>query len=60
MIHRAYQDGADEEMVVCALLHDIGEVLSPSNHGEIVAGILKPYISEKMHWILGHHEIFQV
>lgn len=56
---RAYQNGEDEEMVVCCLLHDIGEMLSPSNHGEIAAAILKPYISEKSYWILANHEVFQ-
>jgi predicted HD phosphohydrolase len=29
---------ADEELVVVALLHDIGETLSPINHGEVAAG----------------------
>jgi len=28
----------DEELVVVALLHDIGETLSPINHGEVAAG----------------------
>ena len=26
---------------VCALLHDIGELLSPSNHGEVAAGVYR-------------------
>ncbi|XP_065054869.1 uncharacterized protein LOC135683523 isoform X3 [Rhopilema esculentum] len=56
---RAYHNGEDEEGVVCCLLHDIGELLSPSNHGEIPAAILKPYISEKWYWILANHEVFQ-
>lgn len=56
---RAYQDGADEEMVVAALLHDIGDHLAPYNHGEIAASILKPYVSEKTYWILKHHGVFQ-
>ena len=56
---RAYRDNADEEVIVCALLHDIGELYSPSNHGEIAASILKPYISRKMYWVLANHEIFQ-
>jgi predicted HD phosphohydrolase len=56
---RAYRDGADEEMVVVALLHDIGEVLSPGNHGEVAAGLLRPYVSDKNHWLLLHHEIYQ-
>jgi len=50
---------ADEELVVVALLHDIGETLSPVNHGEVAASVLRPYISPQNYWILNHHEIFQ-
>ena len=39
---RAHRDGADEEMVVAALLHDIGDLLSPSNHSELAAAVLRP------------------
>lgn len=56
---RALDDKADEEMVVMALLHDIGELLSPLNHGEIAGAILRPYIDPDLYWILSHHEIFQ-
>ena len=57
---RALHDGRDEEYVVCALLHDIGESLGPFNHGDVVASILKPFISEANHWMLAHHPVFQV
>lgn len=50
----------DEELVVIALLHDIGETLSPINHGEVAAGVLRPFISPRNWWILMHHEIFQL
>ncbi|RHY29867.1 hypothetical protein DYB32_004790 [Aphanomyces invadans] len=56
----AVEDGADEEMIVCALLHDVGEMLSPCNHGEIAGAILRPYVSPERYWMLAHHEIFQV
>lgn len=56
---RAYRDGRDEEYVVVALLHDIGETLGPLNHGAVIASILKPFISEANHWTLAHHPIFQ-
>lgn len=56
---RAHRDGRDEEYVVCALLHDIGDILLPASHAELGAAILKPYISEENHWILEHHGIFQ-
>jgi len=56
---RAERDGADDETVVCALLHDIGDVISPLNHSQVAAAMLRPYISEKNHWILKHHGLFQ-
>jgi len=56
---RALRDGRDEEYVVVTLLHDIGEALGPLNHGEVIAAILKPFISEANHWTLEHHPLFQ-
>eukprot|EP00605_Chrysophyceae_sp_TOSAG23-4_P000211 GSChrysophyteH1.ASY1.ANO1.247.1 assembled CDS len=56
---RAHRAGADEETVVCALLHDVGELVSPSSHGDMIAGILQPYISPKNQWVLRMHEVFQ-
>jgi len=43
---RAFCDGRDQEYVVCALLHDIGDTLGAFNHPDIAAAILKPFISE--------------
>jgi predicted HD phosphohydrolase len=56
---RALRDGRDEEYVVVTLLHDIAETLGPLNHGEVIAAILKPFISEPNHWMLEHHPLFQ-
>ena len=56
---RAYRDGKDEEYVVCCLLHDVCESLAPFNHGEVIAAILRPFISEANHWMLAKHGIFQ-
>ena len=56
---RAEQDGADTETIVCALLHDIGDVISPVNHSQASAAILRPYVSEKNYWIILHHGLFQ-
>ena len=57
---RALNDKADEEMIVAALLHDIGDELSPLNHSEYAAAVLKPYVSEKTHWIVEKHGEFQM
>jgi predicted HD phosphohydrolase len=56
---RAYQAARDEEYVVCALLHDIGDTLGPYNHADVAATIVKPFVSEENHWIVQHHAIFQ-
>lgn len=56
---RAAADGRDEEYVVCALLHDIGDTLGPMNHDKLAAAIVQPFVSEKNHWIIGHHGTFQ-
>ncbi len=56
---RAEKDGADVETIVCALLHDIGDVISPSNHSQVSAALLRPYISEKNYWIVLNHGLFQ-
>jgi predicted HD phosphohydrolase len=56
---RAEEDGRDDEYVLCALLHDIGDTLAPFNHPAIAAGLLKPFVSEAHHWMVEHHGIFQ-
>ena len=56
---RAYRDGAEEEMVVAALLHDVGDLLAPDNHSEMAAAVLRPYVSERTYWIVRHHGLFQ-
>ena len=56
---RAEADGADGETIACALLHDIGDVISPANHSQVAAAMLAPYVSEKNHWIIKHHGLFQ-
>lgn len=55
----ALRDGRDEEYVVCALLHDIGDTLGSFNHPDIAAAILKPFVSEENLWMVQHHGIFQ-
>ena len=57
---RALNDKADDEMIVASLLHDIGDELAPLNHSEYAAAVLKPYVSEKTHWIIEKHGEFQM
>ncbi|MBB4641323.1 putative HD phosphohydrolase [Rhizorhapis suberifaciens] len=55
----AYRDGRDEEFVVMALLHDIGDILSIYSHADMAAALLKPFVSNETHWIVQQHGLFQ-
>ena len=55
----AHRGGEDEEYVVCALLHDIGDTLGSFNHADVAAAILKPFVSEENFWMVEKHGIFQ-
>ena len=57
---RALHDKANDEMIVAALLHDIGDELAPLNHSEYAGAVLKPYVSKKTHWIVEKHGEFQM
>ena len=56
---RALKDGADDELIVAALIHDIGDDLAPYNHSEIAAGIIRPYVRPEVTWIVEQHGLFQ-
>jgi predicted HD phosphohydrolase len=56
---RAEQAGKDDEYVFCALIHDIGDTLSPYNHPDIAAAIVKPFVSEANHFMVKNHGAFQ-
>jgi predicted HD phosphohydrolase len=57
---RAESDGADIELVVAALLHDLGDELAPENHSQLAAAILRPYVRAEVTWILEMHGLFQM
>jgi predicted HD phosphohydrolase len=56
----ALREGRSEEYVVACLLHDIGDLLAPETHGEMVEAILRPYVAADICWIVRHHGIFQL
>jgi predicted HD phosphohydrolase len=57
---RAWRDGRDEEYVVAALLHDIGDELAPHTHGDMVAAVLRPFVREEVCWMVKYHGLFQM
>jgi predicted HD phosphohydrolase len=57
---RALRDGRDEEYVVMALLHDIGDELAPHTHSEMTGAVLRPFVWPGLVWIVSHHGAFQL
>ncbi|HUZ43044.1 MAG TPA: HD domain-containing protein [Acidimicrobiales bacterium] len=56
---RAERAGADTEMVVASLCHDIGKAISVPNHPAIAAEILKPYVRTEVYNVIRTHQDFQ-
>ena len=56
---RAERAGADDEMVVASLCHDIGKAVSVPNHPHIAAEILKCYVRDDVYHVIDAHQDFQ-
>ena len=57
---RAEKDGADKELIIGALIHDLGDELAPANHSQLAATIIRPYVREEVTWIISMHGLFQM
>jgi predicted HD phosphohydrolase len=57
---RTQRDNADDDWVIAALLHDIGDVLAPFTHGQVAGEILRPFVKEEVAWVVSHHGTFQM
>ena len=56
---RAERDGADEEVIVASLLHDVGKLISVANHPRIAAEILRAYVRPDVYCMIAYHQDFQ-
>jgi predicted HD phosphohydrolase len=56
---RAERDGADEQVVLASLCHDIGKAISVPNHPAIAAEILRPYVRAEVYEMIRVHQDFQ-
>jgi predicted HD phosphohydrolase len=56
---RAERAGADDEVVIASLCHDIGKAVSVPNHPAIAAEILKSYVRDDVYWMIRVHQDFQ-
>jgi predicted HD phosphohydrolase len=56
---RAQRAGADDEVVVAALCHDIAKAISEPNHPAVAADLLEPYVEPEVAWMVRVHQDFQ-
>jgi predicted HD phosphohydrolase len=56
---RAERAGADQELVVASLCHDIGKAVSIPNHPKIAAEILRAYVHDDVYHMIRTHQDFQ-
>jgi len=56
---RAERAGADDEVVIASLCHDVGKAVSVPNHPAIAAEMLKPYVRDDVYWMIKVHQDFQ-
>jgi predicted HD phosphohydrolase len=55
---RAERDGADAEVVLAMLLHDLGKVVGDDNHSEVSAAVLAPHVRPEVAEAVRHHPVF--
>jgi predicted HD phosphohydrolase len=55
---RAERTGADDELVVGALIHDLGKIFGDDNHDVVSAEILRPYVRDEVYRVVRHHQDF--
>ena len=55
----AERAGADDELVIASLCHDIGKAVSVPNHPMIAGEILKPYVRDEVYQVIRAHQDFQ-
>ncbi|MGH7721444.1 MAG: HD domain-containing protein, partial [Candidatus Dormibacteria bacterium] len=52
---RAERGGADSQMVVAALCHDIGKVIPGGDHALFSAQLLRPYVRDEVYQVIRTH-----
>lgn len=55
---RAERAGESDDYVLAALVHDIGDLIAPSSHGQLAAAVIRPFVPERLTWIIERHPVF--
>ncbi len=51
----AHSDTDDGELVLAALVHDVGKAVDMRDHAEVGATLLEGLVSERILWLVRHH-----
>jgi len=54
-LYRAFRESNSPDLILAAMLHDVGKALNKLGHDKIGAEIIKPYVSVKTHWLVEQH-----
>jgi len=54
--NNALERDLPEEIVLACLLHDFGMAIHAPDHGYWGAQLIRPYVSEKVHWAVKYHQ----
>jgi predicted HD phosphohydrolase len=55
----AERAGADLDMIVGSLVHDMGKVISNANHPAMAAEMIRPWVSDEAYWVVKVHQDFE-
>ena len=55
---RAERAGADSEIIVAALVHDVGKIFGDENHDKVSAEIIHPYVRDDVYQVVRNHQDF--
>jgi predicted HD phosphohydrolase len=55
----AERAGADRDIIVAALVHDMGKVISNANHPAMAAEMIRPWVSDDAYWVVKVHQDFE-
>ncbi len=51
----AFRESNDTDLILAALLHDVGKAINVKGHDRIGADVLEPFVSTKTRWLVEQH-----
>lgn len=58
VLRRAFRESKDVDLILAAMLHDVGKSVDMLGHDKEGADMVEGYVSEKAHWLVKQHMRF--